>query len=235
MYNLLRTIVKFLFPQNCFSCGVFDTVFCDDCKGKLKPLDSGYCVVCGKKTIKGFTHTPCIGRYTPERLISFFSYEGLLRGCVLDAKYKSRAFCIFEEFSELAVDMLEDFNILFTQEVILVPVPMSKEKFSERTFNQAEIIAENIARKFKCKIENVLERKKDSSFQHMLTKKERAQNVKNSFICVNSDKVKGKDIVLIDDVCTTGATFLECAKELKKAKVRFIYCLSLAYTTLSSP
>ena len=79
--------------------------------------------------------------------------------------------------------MLEDFDIPFTQEVVLVPIPMSKEKMSERTFNQSEIITEALERKFKCKIENVLERNKDSNFQHMLTKKERMENVKNSFIC----------------------------------------------------
>lgn len=235
MYNLLRTIVRFLFPQNCFSCGAFDTVFCGECVRKLTLLDSGYCLVCGKKAIKGFTHPSCINLHSPERLISFFSYEGVLRDCILDSKYKSKAFCIFEEASELAVHMLAELDIFFTEEVILVPVPMSKDKFSERTFNQTEIIAETLKRKFNCRIENVLEKKKDFNFQHSLNRKERAKNVRNSFLVRNPQKIKGKDVVLIDDVCTTGATFLECAKELKKAKVRFIYCLSLAYTTLSSP
>ncbi|MAG44978.1 hypothetical protein CL633_03775 [bacterium] len=114
----------------------------------------------------------------------------------------------------------------------LMPVPLHKKRLKWRGFNQAEILANHTAKHFNIPvINNALIRIKHNKPQMQIkNEKTRKQNIIQSFQCIRPDLVKNKNIILIDDVCTTGATLSECRKTLLKSGARNVLSLVLAKT-----
>ena len=114
------------------------------------------------------------------------------------------------------------------QEVVCVPIPLSKEKYSNRGFNQALLIALTLAKGYKLTIdESLLTRIKGTKAQHAINREERFRNVSGCF-GAPEERVEGKRILLVDDICTTGSTFLEAAKTLYRAGAREVRCFALS-------
>ncbi|MBP9092647.1 ComF family protein [bacterium] len=117
--------------------------------------------------------------------------------------------------------------------VVLIAVPLHQTKLEERGFNQSELIAQALSKRSGIKCDTrALVRSKVTSPQYGLTKSERAINVDSAFRA--SDRVKGKDIILIDDVLTSGATALACAQALLKAGAQSVAVLTVARALLRS-
>lgn len=183
----------------------------------------GKCIVCEKESVRGFTHTSCQTFYTPERLLAAFSYEGVIRNCILKGKYHEKTFYIFERL----INLYAPFNKEAFGNALVVCIPLHKEKYITRGFNQSELLAKSFAKSLKLAFEkDVLVRVKGGETQSLLSKEARAKNIEDAFVCRKN--IKGKDIILIDDICTTGATFLAATKALKKAGARFVWCFALA-------
>lgn len=110
------------------------------------------------------------------------------------------------------------FNILADNPTI-IPIPLHYRRLNWRGFNQAEIIAETISEITNLRTENtVLIRSSTSRPQAEIDKKnERLKNMDNQFKVFTDEKARGKTLLLVDDICTTGATLNECARVLKKA------------------
>ncbi len=125
------------------------------------------------------------------------------------------------EFSRLEFKSSEETNIL------VIPVPLSKKRKRLRGFNQSEIIAEKFCSFFSYSLNLNLKRNKNNKPQSSLGEKERAENIKDSFVWRGND-LSGKTIILIDDIITTGATLNECALVLKNSGAKKIYALVLA-------
>ena len=116
---------------------------------------------------------------------------------------------------------------------VLIAVPLHQTKLEERGFNQSELIALALSKRAGIKCDTrALVRSKVTSPQYGLTKSERAINVDSAFSA--SDRVKGKDIVLIDDVLTSGATAVACAQALLKAGAQSVSVLTVARALLRS-
>lgn len=113
---------------------------------------------------------------------------------------------------------------------ILVPIPTGKGTLRERGFNQAKVIAETIARKKNVEIIEALEKTKSSSSQvAMESKKQRRENIKGSFgLVCQKEVIRGKKVILVDDVVTTGATLMEGAKILRLAKPQSVRAVTVA-------
>ena len=112
---------------------------------------------------------------------------------------------------------------------MLVPVPLHPLKLREREFNQSALLCEGIYRTFKCPvIKNNLYRKRWTRPQIELTADERRGNLIEAFACRRPEEFRGKSILIIDDVYTTGTTIDECASALRSAGARFIGALTLA-------
>ncbi len=111
----------------------------------------------------------------------------------------------------------------------LVPIPLHKSRQREREFNQAEILSQEIARQFNKKVlTDLLIRVKPTKTQTELTFQERCQNVEKSFLVTKPELIKDTNLLLIDDVLTTGATSNEAARCLKEAGARKVLLLTLA-------
>jgi len=134
---------------------------------------------------------------------------------------------LIEEISDLM--LMENF-----QEPILIPVPLSKSRMRERGFNQAELICNNITKLDEGKnltlLKNVLIKIKGTKHQARIeNRRERLKNIIGSFSLVNSELIKNRNIILIDDVITTGATLFEARKVLKRGGARKVIAFTVAH------
>jgi len=117
---------------------------------------------------------------------------------------------------------------LWYDDFVIVSIPLSKRKEKDRGFNQVDHISKLLSEKMYLKIQNsILTRVKDTSSQHGFGRKKRSENMKDAFK-VNKKLVKDKKIVLVDDICTTGATFLSATKALYEVGAKEVRCFSLS-------
>ncbi|MCX5669320.1 MAG: phosphoribosyltransferase family protein [Candidatus Omnitrophica bacterium] len=124
---------------------------------------------------------------------------------------------------------IRDYQLPIEHLDFLVPIPLHKSRQREREFNQAEILSQEVAREFnKNVLTDVLIRVKPTKTQTELSFGERCQNVKKSFLVTKPELIKDTNLLLIDDVLTTGATSNEAAKCLKSAGARKVLLLTLA-------
>jgi len=144
-------------------------------------------------------------------MLYLFKYEGITALC--------------EVLSEVAAQRVKN---RINPDVVVVPVPISGSRFKKRGYNQSEFLARQISKTLKLSGGNALIRVRDTKSQVGLSKEERAENVKDSFECVDKRLVKGQEVLLIDDVATTFATLNECAKVLKGAGAKSVTGLVVA-------
>lgn len=150
-------------------------------------------------------------------------------------KYKPYLTDIKSVFIDLFYESLiqnEYFSKLTTQDKwILVPIPLSKTKLRKRGYNQAEILAKELAKRFNLQSQNVLKRVKDTKTQVGKSSVDRKLNIKGAFVIspsASSGFRKNCSILLIDDVVTTGSTLKEAANVLKRAGAKKVIGLTLA-------
>lgn len=116
-----------------------------------------------------------------------------------------------------------------SKKILIVPVPLFKKKLKQRGFNQSELIANIIGGHFNFQVAAALQKIKNTPAQMTISEKsKRLVNLQNVFQCVTPNMVKDKEILLIDDVVTTGATMEECAKVLKQAGARKVWKIAVA-------
>jgi ComF family protein len=227
--NLGKCLLDFVFPLRCPGCSKKGTWFCDDCLAKLRPVEALTCAVCGGEAIRGYTHPRCQTKYALDRLISIYQYEGAIKKAIAWLKYKNvtglakvLADLMVEEVGPLA----EDFAGM-----IVIPVPLHWRRSWKRGFNQAELLARPFAKDLGIEVrDNLLRRTRYTKPQIELKHSERQKNVSGAFTVPETKRseVKGCDFLLLDDVCTTGATLNACANALKRSGARRVWGLTLA-------
>lgn len=231
---MLQILKNFLFPRKCANCGRRGTYLCTSCQAKLEPAPD-FCLVCDKPAIGGYTHPGCKKKgLAPERTLSCFLYrkkenpkeKTVAQKLIIALKYKG-----VKELGDLMAGLwikdLSERGISFGEEALVVPVPSSFWGRARRGFNQAELLGKALADNLNLSYQEILA-KKETLSQKDLKRYERKENVKEAFYLKKDVNIKGKDILLIDDVATTGSTLLEAAKPLKKAGARYVWCLTFA-------
>lgn len=231
--KIKNLILHLLFPRTCFDCGIDlplneQGFLCKECLKKLKKPGPIICQRCGITLKDGGAH--CFNcRGTKAR-----NFKCSLIRSALDFNEPSRALIHglkYEKYTHIAKffaplmhkTLLENPDMLEAE--YFVPVPIHKKRLKKRGFNQAEVLARELSSLANIPVLPALERIKNTKSQTKLTKKERAENIKEAFTCSIPSKIKKKAVILIDDVCTTGATIEECAKVLRKAGAREVYAL----------
>lgn len=230
----LEKLENFLFdPHICICCmGECDLDnnyrICSKCKDKINFIGNNFCLKCGDKIGEGYDY--CIN--CKDEIFNFdyaravMCYDDVSAPIILRFKYNGQKMYKIP-LSYLLYDYYNDSDIV-ADIITYVPMPESREK--ERGYNQAKELAVEFSKLSKLKLFDLLKRKDDKIKQSTLTAKERKGNIKDSFSVINKDVVKGKDILLIDDVSTTGSTASECAKVLKKNKARSVCVLTVCKT-----
>lgn len=230
--NLVENLLDLIFPKRCLSCKTVGSFICEECSGLVRPLSVQICPQCTKPSIGGFTHALCLKPLSAERVICLFKFEGPMREAISQLKYKGVK-GLAESLAELTTESLKDLGVDLGTRSIIIPVPIHPVKQLERGFNQAAILASLLGKRLGIEVwSDFLLKTRDNPSQTKLKLKERAKNVRFTYRIERKDKrrkiIKGRDVIIIDDVFTSGATLRECAKIAKKAGARFVYLLAIA-------
>lgn len=238
---LKKTVLDALFPVFCLSCEREGFWLCRDCLAQMKILDFQVCPACENAVVeKGFLCRPCRDsrKFFLDGLVAAVSYEDpAAKRLVHNLKYRFVA-GIAEPLAALMARALvrNDFPL----PDFLVPVPLHPRRLRWRGFNQSQLLAEslseNLSPLLKTEVLDILAREKHNPPQMEIKNyAARRRNVENIFslkASLDSARAKGKKILLIDDICTTGATLEECAKVLKTAGARKVFAAVVARQSL---
>ncbi len=170
------------------------------------------------------------GKIPVEKVTAYFYFtpQSAQARMVYGAKYHGRA-NIALELGEMLADEMTGF---FDDIDIIIPLPVSIKRRMMRGYNQSEMIARGISKVTGIPIERhaVIRRYFDKSQTH-LTREERRDNVDDVFVLKDADAIKGKHVLIVDDVITTGATTISCANEILKAENVKVSILALGYAS----
>ena len=157
----------------------------------------------------------------------FFAYQGNIRKLILQYKFQEKPY-LYKSFIDFFNKYQKNYlNLDFYD--IIIPVPISRKRFKKRGYNQSLLLAKEMEKNSTIKLEkDVLVKTQNNIAQSTLNKKEREQNVKNVYKIINREKIKNKNILLIDDIFTTGATANECSKLLKLGQAKKVDLLTIA-------
>jgi ComF family protein len=235
---MFSRIVNLLYPAQCHACGVktiaWDQNICDVCLKKIKKRLPPFCIKCGRQ-IPGepeamYVCNDCKNEQLYfDRAFSVFYYDGILKKLVHNFKYNKMT-ALAKEFVELVIAFMKEYDIGKRCEIV-VSIPMHPFRLFKREINPSEILAKNIAKKLGLHYFNsILKKTKNTPPQSMLSRTERIENLEGSFSLrkYKEHDIKGKNILLVDDLFTTGSTVNECAKVLKEAGGAYIEVITLA-------
>lgn len=238
LVNLWDTALNTLLPPRCIATGEIV-----DAQGMISPafwselafIEAPFCDTCGMPfsfpVSEGTVCASCI-EHTPEYdyARSAVIYNDASRKLVLDFKYGDR----LQAVHTFAPWLLRAGKDLIEKTDVIVPVPLHRQRLWQRRFNQSALIAQELGKRTqKASLPDALLRLRATVPQKGLSRKERKDNVKNAFglNLRHVEAVKGKNILLIDDVFTSGATLNECARALKKADAAAVFVLTITRVT----
>ncbi len=224
-------LIDLIFPEknSCLVCGYWDEsigedYICKECLYKFKNIKGHNCKICSKPLItSGDICIECIE--TPksfEKIYTPYKYEGLIRDVIKDYKYKNKPY-YYKMLGELLYKYIKEIDIDFD---IISYVPLHKNKKKKRGYNQSELMAKYLGKKLDIPCERLIERVVDTKPQNQLKREDRVKNLKNTFMAVKN--LQSQNILIVDDVYTTGTTLNECSKSLLKVEVENIYGLTIA-------
>ncbi len=165
-----------------------------------------------------------VGGLRYPTVMSVWEYEGIIEKAIHKMKFDG-CYDIINELVEKAFEKVE-FNL--PENTVITYVPMWPKKERLRGFNQAELIAQKMSRLLSLAKQPILEKVRDNRTQVGLGPKEREENVKGAFRCVIPDVTHCRNVLVVDDVYTTGATAKECVKVLREAGVKNVWVFTLA-------
>ena len=224
--KLIELAVDSFFPRRCVGCEKVGGFLCPECLGKLPRLLSPLCPNCGRPQASGIICPSCWQRQTEiDGTRSLFRFDEVIRKAIHQLKYRNLK-AISPCLAELLADYLRS-NPLPGE--ALVCVPLHPRRLRERGYNQSSLLARELGRRIALPvIEDCLVRVKQAQPQvRAVDVEERRRNVADAFVC-RDEKVGGKQIILIDDVCTSGATLESCAAALKSKGATSVWGLTLA-------
>ncbi len=239
MTNPFRIIANFFFPPQCVFCdGILEPNakenICDKCAGRLDQKRPVLCCTkCGKPVASYGKRKICHFCYDNktkyfDRIVSSFEYSELVKASVL--RYKSRSIPTYAPtYAKFLSETVREHysNITFD---FICNAPSHTDKNREQGFDNVELICKHLSRHLNLPFRNdVLKKIRQTPRQTGLDFHSREKNLKNS-MTADSSAVNGKTILLIDDVCTTRATIIECSRALKQAGAKRIYAATLATT-----
>lgn len=216
-------ILDLFFPKRCVSCGKLGTYLCADCYKKVEIVTYPVCPYCLRQAVGGRVHPRCKKPFGLDGLVIACRYKGPVKLLIRKLKYRWVR-SIRDVLIELLVSNISRFDL--PQDAYLVPVPLHTRRKKWRGFNQSELLATELCKRFGTKGVDILERIRETRTQVSLAAKERKVNMRDAFEV--KGKVKSERYILVDDVYTTGATTKECARVLKKAGAKEVWGMVVA-------
>ena len=210
---MLENIFELIYPTTCGICGkICKESICNKCEIELKKSEINLLKYNKKQNLES---------------MHIYRYEGVIRGKIIDYKFNNKAY-LYKTFSKIILKNEKICGFLKKYDII-IPVPIHKNRKLNRGYNQTELIARELAKHSHLILEkNVLIKQKNIVSQSSLDRNKRKQNIKNAFNLKNEKKLFNKNILIFDDIYTTGSTISECVKNLKNAYPKKIGVLTIA-------
>lgn len=230
--RFMEGVLGVFFPSVCPVCKkpsdeLATSPICGACWTNMSRLPANVCSVCAKPLeVEGITK--CGDCYAEKPFYSTVRAYAQFNGAMKEAVHLFK----FSGVRRLARPIAELFKTINIPEAdLIVPVPLTKKRLTERGFNQSLLLAKALSDFTKIPLSyDTLLKVKETPHQTALTEMDRMRSLKNAF--VSSVSVKGKSIAVVDDVMTTGATLNECAKALVNAGARNVFGIVAARTVL---
>ncbi|MGA7826601.1 MAG: ComF family protein [Geobacteraceae bacterium] len=236
-----KAFLDILFPPRCHACRCFlaepvDIHLCHACREKIRVVASPLCTICGAPfaTENGIDH-PCGHCLTTRRPFAGARtaalFEGPLQELIHRFKY-GRKIQLSRPLGLLTASALWDYQAGLSLDYV-VPVPLHRRRLRERGFNQSQLIGRILAKNWKIPLSvNNLRRIRWTTPQTCLSAAERERNIKGAFDVAMTDSFKGKRLLLVDDVYTTGNTVSECAKTLRQSGAKEVHVVTVARSVI---
>ena len=239
LFEIFENLLNFIFPRRCLKCGKVlfeDGYLCDKCVEEINFITPPYCYKCGhpisELTADGkMLCAVCAGkkRHFFRTMRSAVVYDNSDKNLILGFKFFDKT----ENATLLAAMLKIAGKDIFSQGAdVLIPVPLHYSRLIKRKYNQSVLLADKLSKMVDIPVDRFsLVRHKKTRPQVEFSGRQRVDNVKNAFSVKHPENIKGKRIILIDDVLTTGSTIKECASVLKKAGAKSVDVLTIARTT----
>jgi ComF family protein len=239
--GLFKGLKDLIYPNCCLVCknkippADQQQLICAGCWDKLEKNLPPFCASCGRHLTPEAIEknacpscAKCEADFYFDRAFSPYTYTGSIKRLIHEFKYSGKDY-LGKPLGKLMNTFIRDYKLPIAYLDCVIPIPLHRSRQREREFNQAEILSQEIAREFNKKIStDALIRVKPTKTQTQLTFRERCQNIEKSFSVTKPELIKDANLLLVDDVLTTGATSSEAAKCLKSAGAKKVLLLTLA-------
>lgn len=235
--KLLQDIINFILPRRCLKCGKIlnsnSDHFCQYCIDELNFILEPYCRKCGHPLFEGETNGKMLCPNCMKRKYNWFRYsrsamlyDEASKNLILSFKFMDKT----ENAKPLAEMMYLAGRDIFTAKVdVIIPIPLHYRRMLQRRYNQSILLAQELSKKSKVSFDSLsLVRHKNTRPQVEFSGHQRIKNVKDAFSVRHPENIKGKRVLLIDDVLTTGSTLKEATIALKKAGAKSVDTLTVA-------
>lgn len=216
-------LLDLVFPPRCVGCGRPGAWLCPSCLGAVQPVPPPTCSICYESTLGGSLCSAC--RRDPlaiDGIRSVSLHKGALREAVHGFKYKNQR-GLAGPLAGLMRGVVAEHQ---APADVLVPVPLHADRLRERGYNQSALLARALAGPGLEVDETSLARVRATASQTTLNRVERRANMAGAFAC-RDGRLAGKRVLLIDDVCTTGATLEACAVACRQAGAASVWGLTV--------
>lgn len=216
MRKILHILLEAIFPEKCLGCKKNGVILCDLCLANIRSAE----------------------RETARNIIACFDYrDPIIKKALWDLKYKNKrhiAEILGRELYSRNIEELADMKILSGIPILVIPVPLSKMRKKERGYNQAELIARHFiacapAETFELASDAVVKIKNTPPQARIANRNKRLANIKGAFNLKENSQIRGRTIIIVDDITTTGGTINEIMKILKSAGARKITGFAVAH------
>lgn len=234
-HKAFRWLSELLFPHRCLVCGrhLDKNYLCRKCFNALPVKRQGECVGCGRPTPDGLTCAFCKAENPLDRLLIVSDFNDPNVALVVKRMKYSFIKDLIGPLHELTRKYLnlraKKGRSFLEGNPLLVSVPLHPRRENWRGFNQARLLADALAAAYQTETVPALARVGQRSPQAEIENRDRRlENARGLYACVQAAAVRDRNVILIDDVCTTGATVNECARVLKDSGARSVSALVLA-------
>ncbi len=223
-----QSLLDLLLPPRCVSCKATNSWLCQNCLSQIAFITTPVCDRCGTPMVpEASVCRQCKNNPLQDidgiRSASYFE-DNPIRSAIHFLKYRNHKAVA----SLLATILAEAYQRYQLRADVIVPVPLYASRLRERGYNQSELLAKAVGHLLNMSVNTkALQRTRQTKSQMTLGVNERHQNVVGAFACGNSN-LAGQNVLLIDDVCTTGSTLDACAGALKLSGVACVWGLTLA-------
>jgi len=230
-----ETLLSLFYPSHCAKCGA-DTAagihLCKACGGEARRIEAPFCERCSEPFAGAidavFVCPRCGGQPNHfECAVTRYRSKGVVREFIHRFKY-DRHFYLRHPLADWLAETLEDDRIRAHPFDAFVPVPLHPARLRERDFNQAEVLADLLARRAGKPVLHAIHRIRYTTTQTRLERHQRMENLRNAFRVRHTALVQSRHLILVDDVFTTGSTVDECARVLREAGAASVRVVTVA-------